>query len=752
MTELNEKYKILLIIILLAIASSLTYYFHAVLKTGIIFTHFFYIPIILAALWWKRKGLVVAIFLVALLFLGDLLIKNMAPSYDNIIRSIMFIVISIVVVILSERIAKNEKSLRDNEEEYRMLYEGSSDAVMMLDEKGFFDCNDAALQIFGFSKKEDFIKVHTNDVSPPYQPDGADSQTSSNNKIAEAFRKGSNRFEWVHLRKNGDEFQADVQLTALQFGNKRVLQATVRDITQSKEVIDVLRLSNEFSKTIFNSMKDPFSIIDVNNFKIIEANDVFIKEYGLKKEDVIGRTCFEITHHAKSPCDSREGRCPLIETRSTGMVSSAEHIHHGKNKEEIFLEISTSPIKDANGTVIQVIHISRDITQNKHAEEKLRESEEKFRLTVQSANDAIILTDSENKIISLNKSAIIMFGYQEGELAGKSFTNLLPERYKETYSYGLEWMLSEEGVRISEKSVEMHGLRKNGTEFALDISVASWKTISGTYKASIIRDITDRKHLEEEIIRINMELKMADKIKTQFLSVVSHELRTPITPMKAQLQMNLAGYFGVVTEKQKTSLEMILRNTQRLDRLIGDVLDISKLEAGVMKFDKDRANLGVVVKNAIETMRQKAQDKKIELNLKEEKIGDIIMDTDRITQVVINLVNNAIKFTSPGGTINVDVSKSDTNAIVKIKDTGIGIKKEDQEKLFKPFVQVDSDDTRKFEGSGLGLSICKGIINSHGGKIWIESEPGKGSTFQFTIPLKYEKNEKKSEMNLFEKV
>ncbi|KAB2945127.1 MAG: sensory transduction histidine kinase [Candidatus Methanoperedens nitroreducens] len=738
MSELKTKYKFFIISVLLSVASFLTYYFHAVLKTGIIFTHFFYIPIILAALWWKRKGMVVAIFLVEVLFLSDILIKKEAPSYDNIIRSIMFIVISSVVIILSERIAKDEKLLRDNEEEYRMLYEGSSDAVMMLDEDGFFDCNDATLRIFGFSKKEEFTKIHPKDVSPLYQPDGAYSLESANNKIAEAFRKGSNRFEWVHQRKNGDEFQADVLLTALQFRNKRVLQATIRDITQSKEVIDNLTTSNEFSKTIFNSMKDAFCIIDVNNFRIVEANDVFINEFGLKKEDIIGRTCFEITHHAKEPCNSPEGGCSLMETRSTGMVSSAEHIHYGKNGEKIYLEISTSPIKDMNGTVIQVIHISRDITRNKHAEDKLRESEEKFRLTVQSANDAIILTDSENNIISLNKSAIIMFGYDENEMVGKSFLNLLPKRYKETYRYGLEWMLS--GVSISEKSIEMHGLRKNGTEFALDISVASWKTTSGTYQASIIRDITDRKRLEEEIIRINLELKMADQIKTQFLSIVSHELRTPITPMKAQLQMNLAGYFGIVTEKQKTSLEMILRNTERLDRLIGDVLDISKLEAGVMKFDKDRANLNEVVRNAIETMRQKAEDKNIELNLKEEKVENIIMDTDRITQVVINLVNNAIKFTRPGGIINVDILKSDKDAIVKIKDTGIGIKKEDQEKLFKPFVQVDSTDTRKFEGTGLGLSICKGIINSHGGKIWIESELSKGSTFQFTIPLKYEKN------------
>jgi signal transduction histidine kinase len=310
-------------------------------------------------------------------------------------------------------------------------------------------------------------------------------------------------------------------------------------------------------------------------------------------------------------------------------------------------------------------------------------------------------------------------------------------------------MLNQEGTGIPNKSIEMHGLRKGGIEIAIDLSAASWKTTSGTYQASIVRDITDRKRMDEEIIRINMELKIADKIKTQFLSVISHELRTPLTPMKAQLQMNLAGYFGSIAEKQKSSLEMILRNTERLDRMIMDVLDISKLEAGVMKFSKDKANLNILVRNAIETMIQKAEDKKIKLNLKEESVPDIIMDSDRITKVVMNLLNNAIKFTHPGSFIDVEVSCNHRNAHVSVKDTGIGIKKEDQGKLFQPFVQVDSTDTRKFEGTGLGLAICKGIINNHGGKIWLESEFGKGSTFQFTIPIKTEETEKDTLVNLF---
>ena len=350
-------------------------------------------------------------------------------------------------------------------------------------------------------------------------------------------------------------------------------------------------------------MKEAISIIDVTNFKIIEANDAFLKEYGLKKEDVLGKKCYEITHQAKIPCNSPEEKCPLMETMKTGMSSICEHIHHGKNGEKIFVEIAASPIRDKTGKVTSIIHAARDITERKRfesilkedeerfrslvnyspygiaihseriikymnaaganilgssspdqfigkpvldiihpdyydiareriqmqemgkiapqmeevfvkfdgtfvdveitsipityngksamygvfsditdrklAEEKIRDSEEKFRLTVQSASDAIFITDIEHHIISLNKSAINMFGFKEKEVIGKSFHILLPERYKETYQYGLEWMLNQDDTGIPNKSIEMHGLRKDGVEIAIDLSAASWKTTIG---------------------------------------------------------------------------------------------------------------------------------------------------------------------------------------------------------------------------------------------------------------------------------
>ncbi len=248
--DLKHKYKITLMIILLAITFSLTYYCHAVLRIGVLFTHFFYIPIIMASLWWKGKGLIVAIFLAGMLILSDVFLK--VSIYDDLIRGSMFIVIGSIVGVLSETIVERTNELRESEAKYRTMFDCPSDAIMLLDEKGFLDCNNATLRIFGFSNKEDFLKMPTFQISPPYQLDGVDSRTATNIKIAKAFKKGTDHFEWVYRKNNGEDFYADVLLTALDFNGKQILQANVRDITEQKRAqelhIENIRLENE-SKT-----------------------------------------------------------------------------------------------------------------------------------------------------------------------------------------------------------------------------------------------------------------------------------------------------------------------------------------------------------------------------------------------------------------------------------------------------------------------------------------------------------------------
>jgi signal transduction histidine kinase len=241
-------------------------------------------------------------------------------------------------------------------------------------------------------------------------------------------------------------------------------------------------------------------------------------------------------------------------------------------------------------------------------------------------------------------------------------------------------------------------------------------------------------NIMEDLTESMENQKRLEKVKTEFLSVTSHELRTPITPMRAQLQMILAGYFGNITEEQKKSLNVILNNTTSLDRLIGDILDISKLQSGVMKFVASNAELAEIARNAVDTMKPKTDEHKISLTLTAQKIPRMMLDKERILQVFINFINNAIKFTDPGGQITVRVEAGKEEARATVTDTGIGIDKKDIARIFAPFEQVDASYSRNHEGTGLGLAICKGIIIQHGGRIWVESEPGKGSSFIFTLP------------------
>jgi signal transduction histidine kinase len=263
---------------------------------------------------------------------------------------------------------------------------------------------------------------------------------------------------------------------------------------------------------------------------------------------------------------------------------------------------------------------------------------------------------------------------------------------------------------------------------------------------SLVTEIKTRKKTEDELKKRGTELEEAlkksasleevNRLKSQFLSTTSHELRTPITPIMMQIQMLLEGRLGKMSEKQKKSMEMVLRDTKRLDRLISDILDLSRLQISSMKFIFESNDLNQLVKNTVESMKYVAQDKRIELTHTGKKIKPFVFDKDRVTQVLTDLINNAIKFTPEGGKVEVSATREGKDVVVKVKDNGIGMSKPGMKKLFKPFSQIDEGVTRKYGGAGLGLSICKGIIEHHKGKIWAESGGlGKGSTFIFTLPF-----------------
>lgn len=238
---------------------------------------------------------------------------------------------------------------------------------------------------------------------------------------------------------------------------------------------------------------------------------------------------------------------------------------------------------------------------------------------------------------------------------------------------------------------------------------------------------------EAELQRAHEKLKSVDKLKTEFMNIAAHELKTPLVPM--------VGYLHLIDRKKlsaedRESLDIALRNTQRLQRLVEDILDIAKLESRVMKFNMREVQLADLAKDAVASAAPFAKEKKLALNSKvPQKLPLIVGDAGRLTQVLTNLLNNAIKFTDQGS-VTLATRREGGRIVMEVTDTGIGISRKDQAKLFTKFYQADTSARRKYGGTGLGLAICKEIVKAHGGKIWVKSRLGHGSTFGFSLPIK----------------
>ena len=229
--------------------------------------------------------------------------------------------------------------------------------------------------------------------------------------------------------------------------------------------------------------------------------------------------------------------------------------------------------------------------------------------------------------------------------------------------------------------------------------------------------------------------KELDNAKTEFLSMTSHELRNPMAPMKAQLQMLEEGYFGKLSEKQKESINIITRNADRLDNIICDFLEISRIESARLRFDFRETDIVQTVRETVNFMGGFAKEKNIKLEIDISEIPIIQADPDRISQVLRNLINNAIKFSNEHSNIIISAHKKDDYVLFSVHDYGCGLAPENQIRVFEPFYQVENANRNRHDGTGLGLAICRGIVKSQKGKIWVESKINHGSKFYFTFPL-----------------
>ncbi|VUT27523.1 MAG: hybrid sensory histidine kinase BarA [Candidatus Syntrophoarchaeum sp. GoM_oil] len=384
------------------------------------------------------------------------------------------------------------------------------------------------------------------------------------------------------------------------------------------------------------------------------------------------------------------------------------------------------------------------LAEEKNRFEEIRKSEEKYRSLVESTEDSVYLVNSDCEYLFMNKQHISRLGLSNNQFQGRNYREFHSEEETKDFAEKINYVFKTRFSlqREHESSDEKYFIRTLSPVKDPGIGKVTAVTV-------VSKDITERKHAEEEIQKLNkkLELRVMDleeitRMKTQFLSMTSHELRTPLTPIKAQLQMLQEGYMGELNKKQEHGVEVTLRNVGRLDNLINDMMDISRIEAGRTRMSFDRMNLNDVVNEAIKMQEPFTREKGLKITAQLAELPTVIGDAERLRQVISNLLDNALKFSGKSPDINVETKKEGENVLFRITDHGIGISKEDWEKLFEPFSQIDTSMGRVYGGSGLGLAIAKGFVEAHGGKIWLESKPGNGSSFYFSIPIKEEIREK----------
>jgi len=581
------------------------------------------------------------------------------------------------------------------------------------------------------------------------------------------FLRDEERLGKLHSKLQSNCKELEILDKPLENASDDMINVIKNDTGRKIEYSEIDGLEEKY-KTIFETSAVAITLTDENE-RIILWNKYTENLLGMNKNDLYMKPV-ELLY---PPEEWRRIRSENV--RQKGMQHHLETKMIRKNNELIDVDISLSVLKNHKGRVIGSVGIVRDITQRKMMELELQIAHEKLEQRVKertaeilksnellkqeinerkkaewslkikdsaiaSSINAIVFVDPTGAVTYVNPSFLNMWGYDsEEEILGKPAVNFWHR--KELYTEVMNATFNKRGW-VGELVAE----KRDGALFDAQLSANVVKDEENNpicMMASFI-DITARKKAEEKLrksqMRIeqqNIQLKKLDKLKSNFLNITSHELRTPMCSMKGYVQMLLKKTLGDITEEQKRGLMVILRNVDRLDNLIRDILDISRLESGTMKFITEITDIHKMIGEVAETMRLSADLKHVQINEEiEGKLPKLIIDQERIKQVLINLVNNAIKFSSDGTVIVIKAKKEEENILFEVQDFGRGIPQDKQKKIFETFYQVDYNMDRTFGGAGLGLAISRGIVLAHGGSIWVESKLRKGSTFGFILPIK----------------
>jgi len=646
-----------------------------------------------------------------------------------------------------------EKALSESEKKYRELVESATSIILRWNRHGEITfMNEFGLNFFGYSQEELIGRNVMGTIVPETESTGRDLHP-----LMEKIREDPLKFERninENMRSNGDRVWID-------WTNKVVLNdqgelveilSIGSDITERRRMERSLAEKEARMRTLVQTIPDLIWLKDADGV-YLACNTRFERFFGAREMDIIGKPDYDFVDREQADF-FRENDLKAIAAGKP--CSNEEWFTFADNGYRGLFDAIKIPMYSAEGKLVGVLGIARDITERKRSEEVLMQSEERLRNILEFANIGIWEEDFSTGAFWRSSYHDQIFGYTEP----------LPEWTYETF---LEHVLPEDRPKIN----EMHSRpMAYPTQVNFECRIRRvdgeqrWIWIQGNSVVNegnevvkltgILRDITEQKRAEAdlqkaydeldqrvrertaELTSANERLQELDRLKSQFLATMSHELRTPLNSIIGFTGILLQGFAGPINEEQKKQLEMAYNSAKHLLSLINDLLDLSRIEAGKLDFEHEPFDFSEVVTEVIENLKPAAEQKGLNLvaDLHDSSIP-MKGDRKRCFQILLNLVNNGVKFTEKGE-VRITSGIEGKALRVSVSDTGIGIRPENIRLLFEAFRQVDGSAKRVYEGTGLGLYLCRTLLTLMGGGITVQSEFGKGSVFTFTMPIIYE--------------
>lgn len=613
---------------------------------------------------------------------------------------------------------------RKAEQKFRALLESAPDAIVIVDKEGRIVLTNAqAERLFGYTRAELLASNVDRLVPDSVRPGHAGHRARF---MADAKTRPMGAALDLRARhKDGSEIPVEISLSPLETEEGLLVSAAIRDVTERRRAQEGLtRLA-----AIVAASADGILTKRLDGV-ITTWNPACERLFGYTAAEAIGRPVTMLyppgTESEEQAILDRIGRGEVVAVREARRMR--------KDGSLLWVSVSVAPERDSAGRIVGATAIKRDITE-------VRRAQDRFRGLLEAAPDAMIIVGSDGRIVLANAQAEKLFGYARSELIGSNVDRLVPDAVRPGHAKHRERFMADPKARPMGAALDLRARRKDGSEIPVEISLSPLDLEGERLVTAAIRDISDRRRMEAERqegrdrLRELEHLRQVDQFKTTFLNTAAHELRTPLLPVKSELFMLKRRLADSPDAAVQSSLGLLERNIRRLAGLVEDLLDAARYQAGRVVLKLEPTDAHALLGEVVESFRQAATDHRITLDLSLAGPPTAAIDAGRVSQVLYNLIGNAVKFTPDGGRIRVSCKNGPDGLAVQVQDSGFGLAADEIARLFQPFVQLRQAVEPGQRGSGLGLYISRGFIEAHGGRIWAESAgPDRGSTFAFTIP------------------